>query len=251
MTFSGEASQHLERYLEEMRASLHDCIQSEHDGVAEIEQDIRDHIEAELGERPSPVSADDLDAVLARLGSPAQWVAGSAAAVAVPREISNEDWLAYASSALLLVGFALPILWPVSFLLARWVLARIEQRAEPVGARRWLLYPPLAVVSIAIALLILFWPFGAFAELGMMVARNAGLPTYDRFPPLVTLAVTFGCLGAYWTIVGVIAASGERLVRSLFHPFAGRFRRRHGWMLSVACAIVAVAGGLTAFLGLR
>jgi hypothetical protein len=246
MTFSGEASQHLERYLEEMRASMS---QSEHDGVAEIEQDIRDHIEAELGERPSPISADELDAVLARLGSPAQWGAGSAAAVAVPHPISNEDWLAYASSALLLVGFAVPILWPVSFLLARWVLARIEQRGEPVGARRWLLYPPLAVVSIAIALFILFWPFGAFAELGMMVARNAGLPTHERLPHFVTLAVTFGCLGAYWIIVGVIAGSGERLVRSVFHPFAGRFRRRHGWMLSGAGAILAAAGGLTAYLG--
>jgi hypothetical protein len=220
-----------------MRASMS---QSEHDGVAEIEQDIRDHIEAELGERPSPISADELDAVLARLGSPAQWGAGSAAAVAVPHPISNEDWLAYASSALLLVGFAVPILWPVSFLLARWVLARIEQRGEPVGARRWLLYPPLAVVSIAI---------GAFAELGMMVARNAGLPTHERLPHFVTLAVTFGCLGAYWIIVGVIAGSGERLVRSVFHPFAGRFRRRHGWMLSGAGAILAAAGGLTAYLG--
>ncbi len=248
MTFSSEARQHLERYLEDMRASMGGA---DGDGVAEIEQDIRDHIEAELGERPSPVSADELDAVLARLGSPAQWVAGSSAAVAVPHPISNEDWLAYASSALLLVGFALPILWPVSFLLARWVLARIEQRAEPVGARRWLLYPPLAVVSIAIVLLLLFWPFGAFAELGMMVARNAGLPTETRFPPLVTLATTFGCLGAYWIIVGIAAAAGERFVRSLFHPFADRFRRRHGWMFSAAGAILAVAGGLTAYIGTR
>ena len=246
MTFSSEARQHLERYLEDMRASMGGA---DGDGVAEIEQDIRDHIEAELGDRPSPVSAEELDAVLARLGSPAQWGAGSAATVAAPHPISNEDWLAYASSALLLVGFALPILWPVSFLLARWVLARIEQRGETAGARRWLLYPPLAVVSIAIALFILFWPFGACAELGMMVARNAGLPTYERFPHFVILAVTFGCLAAYWIIVGVIAASGERFVRSLFHPFAGWFRRRHGWMLSTFGAIVAVIGGLTAYIG--
>jgi len=247
MTFSSEARQHLERYLEDMRASMGGA---DRDGVAEIEQDIRDHIEAELGESPSPVSVDELDAVLARLGSPAQWVAGPSATVAMPQAIGNEERFSYAALALLIVGFALPFLLPVSWLLAHWVLARIEQRDEPVGARRWLLYPPLAVVSIGIAMLLLFWPFGAFAELGMMVARNAGLPTHTRFPPLVTLAVTFGYLGAYWIIVGIAAAAGDRFVRTLFHPFADRFRRRHAWMFSAAGAILAVAGGLTAYIGM-
>jgi uncharacterized membrane protein HdeD (DUF308 family) len=98
-------------------------------------------------------------------------------------------------------------------------------------------------------MLLLFWPFGAFTELGAIVAKNAGLPIHTRFPPLVTLAVTFGYLGAYWIIVGLAAATGARFVRTLFHPFADRFRRRHGWMLSAAGAILAVAGGLTAYLG--
>ena len=83
----------------------------------------------------------------------------------------------------------------------------------------------------------------------MVAARETGEPIHTRFPPLITIAVTFGCLGAYWIIVGAAAAFGERFVRSLFHPFAGRFRRRHGWMLSGAGAILAVAGGLTAYIG--
>lgn len=245
MTFSGEASQHLERYLEEMRASMSP---SESDGVAEIEQDIRDHIEAELGEHPTPVSVDELDAVLARLGSPAQWGGGpSATAAAIPPALSNE----YVSGALMLVGLVVPFLLPVSWLIARWVLARIEQRGETLGARRWLLYPPLAIASIVIAILLLFWPFGAFTELGMLAARQAGLPTHTDFPPLVAIATAFGCLGAYWVIVGIAAASGERFVRSIFHPFAGWFRRRHARMFSLFGAVLALAGGLTAFIGSR
>jgi len=251
MTLSDEARRHLDRYLEEMRASLGP---SERDGIADIEQDIRDHIDAELGERPSPVSADDLDAVLSRLGSPRQWVlaadAGPSAEVAIPHGRSAEDWLAYASLALLLLGFVLPFFIPVSWLVARWTLARFEQRAEHLGTRRWILYPPLALVSVAILLLALFWPFGAFAELGMIVAQKVGSVGSDRFPPVVALAVAAGGLGGYWIVLGAASALGERAVRFLFHPFAEGFRRRHGWWLSGAGAILAL-GAAIAFLGFR
>ena len=243
MTLSNEARQHLDRYLEEMRASMGPSESSE------IEQDIRDHIDAELGEPPSPVSVDDLDAVLSRLGSPKQW--SSSASAPAPIGTSTEDWLAYASIALLLLGFPLPFLLPVSWVIARWALARLEQRGEPLGARAWLLYPPLAVISIGIVLLALFWPFGAFAELGTVAAQRVGSVGSDRFPPLVTVAVAFGCLGGYWVILGAVSALGERAVRFLFHPFAAGFRRRHAWRLSIAGAIVALLGAAAAFLGSR
>ena len=249
MTLSNEARQHLDRYLEEMRASMG------HSDSDEIEQDIRDHIEAELGDRPHPISADDLDSVLSRLGSPRQWVlaadTGPSQAVPIPLGTSAEDWLAYASIALLLLGFALPFLIPVSWLLARWALARLELRGEHLGTRRWLLYPPLAVISIGLLLLALFWPFGAFAELGTIAAQKLGAVGSDRFPPFVALAVAFGSLGAYWVILGAASALGERAVRFLFHPFADGFRRRHAWRLSVAGAILAALCAAAAFLGSR
>lgn len=244
MTFSDEARLHLERYLDEMRASM-DASES-----AEIEQDIRDHVEAELGERSAPVSAGELDAVLTRLGNPRQW--GLPTDTAPPRPASStEDWLGYANLALLLAGFALPFLLPVSWLMARWGLARLDQRGEDLGARRWILYPPLAVISIGILFLALLWPFGAFTELGAMAAQRAGAVGSDRFPPLVTVAVAFGSLGFYWILLGAAAAIGDRVVRFLFHPFAGGFRRRHGWRFSGAGAIVAVLGAVAAFLGAR
>jgi len=249
MTLSNEARQHLDRYLEEMRASMSDS-----DSVDDIEQDIRDHIEAELGEHPSPISADDLDAVLTRLGSPSQWVlaaeSGASRAVPIPLGVSGEDWLAYAATPLLLLGFLAPLLIPASWVIARWTLARLEQRGEHHGPRRWLVYPPLVFVSIAIALLALLWPFGAFAELGTLAAQRLGAVSSNRFPPAVALAVAFAALGGYWIILGAIAAIGERVVRFLFHPFADAFRRRHAWWLSGAGAVLAVSAAV-AFLGYR
>lgn len=226
MTLSHEASRHLDRYLQEMRASMGDS-----EGV-EIEQDIRDHIEAELAERPSPVSADELDAVLTRLGSPGQWVV-----TADSRGTRLDDWLAYASAMLLLLGFVLPFFIPVSWLLARWTLARLEQRREHRDARRWLLYPPIALVSLAIGVLALVWPFGLFGEIGTIVARNR----------VGTFAVAFAGLGGYWILLGAACAFGERGVRFVLHPFAERFRRRHGWWLSGAGAIVALCAAITFF----
>ena len=240
MTLSSEARRHLDRYLEEMRASMGDA------DSMEIEQDIRDHIEAELGEHPVPVSADDLDAVLSRLGSPAQWVA--------PAESGHnrvDDWLAYASAALLLLGFVLPFFLPVSWLLARWTLARLEQRGEHRDARRWLIYPPIAFVSLALVILALLWPFGAFAELGQLAARNRGSAGSDHFPPVAVFAVTFGALGGYWILLGAASALGERLVRFILHPFAEEFQRRHGWWLSSIGAVVAICAAATFFFGAR
>ena len=42
--------------------------------ASEVEQNITEHIENELGESSGPVSCDALNAVLGRLGSPQQWV---------------------------------------------------------------------------------------------------------------------------------------------------------------------------------
>jgi hypothetical protein len=241
MTLSNEAHRHLERYLEEMRSSMRDC---ESDGAAEIEQDIRDHVEAELGERSSAASVDGLDAILTRLGSPRQWMMAGEQPVAIRGVGGVEEWMAFASIALLLLGFLLPPLLLVSWMTGRWALARLEQRGEHLGAGRWLFYAPLAPISIAVALLLLFWPFGALAELGTLAAQNAGAVGSDRFPPAVTLVVTFGGLSVYWAILGVLAALSERSVRFVFHPFAARFRPRHAWWWSGIAATVALGAAV-------
>jgi hypothetical protein len=52
-----------------------------------------------------------------------------------------EDRLAYASVGSMVVFLAFPPLLVVSWLLARWTIARLEERGEALGGRRWLLYP--------------------------------------------------------------------------------------------------------------
>lgn len=226
---------------------MRDC---ESDGAAEIEQDIRDHVEAELGEHSTAASVEDLDAILTRLGSPRQWMLAGEQPVAIHGVGGVEEWMAYAGIALLLLGFLLPPLILVSWMTARWALARLEQRGEPLGARRWLFYAPLAPISIAVALLLLFWPFGALAELGTLAAQSAGAVGSDHFPPAVTLVVAFGGLSVYWAILGVLAALSERAVRFVFHPFAGRFRPRHAWWWS-GIATTAALGAAVLFAVIR
>ena len=61
----------LDRYLEQVRTHLQGCRPVD---PAEVERDVREHIERELEEIPESVCFNDLDTVLNRLGSPAQWV---------------------------------------------------------------------------------------------------------------------------------------------------------------------------------
>ena len=68
---SETARQILERYLWELRISLQGCRSVD---PAEVEADVKQHIDQELADQPAPVSGDQLDEVLRKLGSPWQWV---------------------------------------------------------------------------------------------------------------------------------------------------------------------------------
>ena len=177
MALTREASDRLNQYLDEMRASLRGSTTID---VAEVEQDIRDHIGAELADRPSPVSADELNTVLSRLGTPGQWGADPAQP-ATPVSSSSvfggslEDRLCYASAGSMLLFLVFPPLLIVSWLLARWTLARIEERGEPLGARRWLLYPPIAIVVAPLGVIALLWAFAPFAEVAGRFYRQPRL----------------------------------------------------------------------------
>jgi len=250
MALTREASDRLNQYLEEMRASLRGSTTID---VAEVEQDIRDHIGAELADRPSPVSADELNTVLSRLGTPGQWGADPAQP-ATPVSSSSvfggslEDRLCYASAGSMLLFLVFPPLLIVSWLLARWTLARIEERGEPLGARRWLLYPPIAIVVAPLGVIALLWAFAPFAEAAGRFYRQPRL-FYSPFPnALGALTFAFAGLGVYWVFLGTCAAFGDRLVRFFFYPFAQGFRRRHGWwLMGVGAALFAVAAASLVF----
>lgn len=95
-TLTLEAQHRLDRYLQEVRLLLHGATGVD---ASEVERDIREHIETELREAVSPVSPEELENVLRRLGSPGGWVDESDVPPwrrALARLYLGEDWrLAY------------------------------------------------------------------------------------------------------------------------------------------------------------
>jgi hypothetical protein len=246
MTLTREAWDRFNQYLADMRGSLAGSTASE---VAEIEQDIRDHVDAELSGRSVPVSAEDLDDVLRRLGRPGQWASDPVPPIPSRPAAANsfEDWLAYASAASVLALFIFPPLLILSWIMSRWTIARLEERGEPLGTRQWLLYPPIVMVLGPLAILAAVWALAPFAELGGGLFNRPDLRTSPPGDVVGALAVALGGLGAYWVLFGTILAVGERVVRFLLYPFGQGFRRWHGWYIAIAGAALALASAATAF----
>ena len=66
-----EANSRFEQYLERMRNALRGSRSVE---PAEIEQNVREHVEIALGGASAPVGADRLGQVLEQLGPPERWL---------------------------------------------------------------------------------------------------------------------------------------------------------------------------------
>lgn len=73
-SFSQEAQQRLDRYLQEVRSALAGCRSVDPE---EVHANVVEHISGELEGVAEPVSLTDLEAVLKRLGSPQEWVPGA------------------------------------------------------------------------------------------------------------------------------------------------------------------------------
>jgi hypothetical protein len=241
-----EAQDKLDRYLRRVKAALraHPSVDAD-----EIERDIRGHIEAELAESPTPITEARLRGVLDRLGTPNQWVPAEDVPawhrMLVRLRSGPEDWrLAYLTFALFIaspmtVGPSAAVLFFASTLLARATLALLEEEAEAIGARRWLVYPPLFVTYGGVALAIFLVPPALVASAGDPSLRTeARAWLAEPFWVTLSLATAFGA-GAWWTLFGLLAARFAGGVRLLFWPFADWFERRHAIRIAVAGITVA------------
>ncbi len=212
----------------------------------EVEQNIAEHIERELEGTPEPVSAGALEGVLARLGSPSQWVPPEAlrwwGKLILKLPTDSQDWrLAYASSAFLLVGAILMVLvsplqvvfFGASFIIARAALA-VAGDAD-LGAQKWFLYPILLMVGAAFVAVLFLGP----ALLGGAI--GAGLYDMDEIRRrntlgVVVFAITSGALvtSLWWVVLGLILYKRPGLLRQPLRPFADGFNPRRALTLSVA-----------------
>jgi hypothetical protein len=264
VALSQEARSHLERYLQQIRTAL-----QEHPSVDadEVERDVLGHIAAELSGQPEPVGATRLLHVLDRLGAPDEWLpADQPAAWQRPFDAVRSgpgDWrLALLTFATFVAAPALfmgrmmlwplpPILFVLSFVLARVTLALFAEHREHVGSRRWLIYPPLVVWYGAFIVAL----FGGPALLTAVFASNdlalRSWLLHRLGTPATTgiVAAIAGLLGAWWIVLGLLLTSVVGGVRALFWPFAEWFDRRHAVRVSISGAfVIAISGAILAVL---
>jgi hypothetical protein len=184
--FTPSAEARLAHYLEQVRVALAGSPDVNPD---EIVADIQEHVETELHAAPKPVALGDLQAVLDRLGPPSNWLpAGRPVAPPAGPTLRDylrarwkaareslvrgpEDWrLAYLTFGVFAAGLFTVVLMPfalfVSYFLGRAGIAAAnsaeakEAGRTPGSAQRWLLYPPVVMVSLSLLLGVLLVPVG-------------------------------------------------------------------------------------------
>ncbi len=244
----------LDDYLRQVRAYLRWSKSLDRD---EVEQNITEHIEREFEGTPEPVSCGALESVLARLGTPQQWVPPEAlnwvGKIVLRLRTDSQDWrLAYISFAFLLAGclltFVVPLFFFVfvaaSFITARAALAVAGD--QDLSAQKWLLYPSLLIVSAALVVTVLVGPGVLAGLIGALLhevawvrrASNMGLVAFS-----ITSAVLVG--GLWWIALGLALHKWPELVRSSLHPFADQFNRRYALALfGVGLLLLLLFAGL-------
>jgi len=242
---SESAQKGLNDYLRQVRAYLRWSKSLDRD---EVEQNITEHIERELEGSPEPVSCSALEGVLARLGSPRQWVPPEAlnwwGKIVLKLRTDSQDWrLAYISFAFLLVAVILMFLvspLQVVFFAASFITARAALAAagdEDLGAQKWLIYPVLLIVSILFALTLLGGP-GLLARIITTELYQAGWVPRESYGGVIGFVAASGALltalvtSFWWMLLGLILCKWPALLRSPMRPFADGFNRRHALVLS-------------------
>ncbi|MHC4476454.1 MAG: hypothetical protein ACYTEL_12460 [Planctomycetota bacterium] len=252
ISLTHNAKTRLDDYLHEVRACLQGCKTVDAD---EVEQNITEHIENELAEADQPVSIDELNAVLQKLGSPQQWVPEEELSVwrkmVLRLRTGPEDWrLAYISFALLILAFiggriGLLVLLPASVIASRAALSAAANHDLPAG-QKWLIYPSLIILYTFTAFWLLAWP--AFV-LGALADQLENLDA-DVFPwstgndaaywPVavgsIVAATSLWCL-----IVTVIFKIGPRPFHWLFRPVTQKIKPKHtNWVMAVTLGLTGV-----------
>jgi hypothetical protein len=242
MNLSPEAQQRLDQFLRQVHHALSGCHSV---SAAEVERDVREHIESELSVAGAPVSLQKLNDVLQRLGSPDQW--------APPDELpwwrrlvnslrtGPEDWrLAYLSFGLLALTALVPhLFWcliPLSYLVSRAALAAARPGAEAVEAQRWFIYPSLFIVDVVLLALVLFTPPFLAGTVTFQLLDyhytgvNHGPPDFSGLSGKQVQFILFvmaAAAGAWWSFVGIFLTIWPSIVAALLRPFGDRFERKH------------------------
>ena len=248
------AHERLENYLRRLRSELRG---TRSEVATEVEQSVREHIEIALAGAQAPVGATAVIAVLDRLGPPERWLADEERPVwrrfMAKLESTSDDWrLSYlafglflASLLLLPIGIGVLFLIP-SLLVSRAYVEFVRDRGEPLGARRWLVYPSIALVlAIVTGLLIIGAPIPLLA---LAFDSDNGLEQLFDIPRHAAgqIRFTFGLgavlFGSWWVIAAAFCAAFLRPIRFVFAPLLEGLRRKHFAVLALIGAVVDAVG---------
>jgi hypothetical protein len=258
-SLSHAAKTRLDGYLHEVRACLQGCKTVDAD---EVEQNITEHIENELAEADQPVSLDELNAVLEKLGSPQQWVPEEEISawlkMVLRLRTGPEDWrLAYISFGLFVISFlfASPgrrsilvlvfspiiilqgttqgILLLASFCMARAVVA-LAKEPDELRRKRWLTYPALIAIYLPVAIFLFGWPTSLLSIDGF---TTDSLQEQDLID-----GINVAALGLWWFVLGILVCAWPGILRTIFRPFADKCDRRKA-LAFIAVAVVLIISG--------
>src|SRR5204863_4951295 len=119
-----------------------------------------------------------------------------------------------------------------SYILGRAAVALARERGSPLGPQRWLVYPPLVIVSLPLLVGLLLWPTAPAAGMADGVWRSyradiqEALDLPRDFCEFLVFAYFFSGLLSLWgLIVGVVFWRWPRLPAFLFAPFFAGDRR--------------------------
>lgn len=246
------ARERLDNYLQRMRTELRGTRSVVAD---EVEQSVREHIEIALASAQTPVGATDVIGVLDRLGPPERWLADEERPILrrfMDRLRSGpDDWrLAYIAFGLFVASFLLLPIGGILLILPAMLVSRAyvelaRDRGEPLGARRWLVYPSIAVVlAFAVGLLVVGPPLPALA----LAFDDDGFEQMFDIPHTrageVRFVLGMGSVlfGSWWIIAAAFCAAFLAPIRFVFAPLLDGLRRKHFAVLAAIGALVATVG---------
>jgi hypothetical protein len=198
--------------------------------------------------------------------------------------------LAYLSFGVFAIGVLTVVLFPlalvVSYILSRAGIALAREKGIPLdGAQRWLLYPPVVLVSLGLFVAVAFGPPIAALTAGGELVEDAdrrehwelaGKPAeitphrmwrklhpeptttlekvLDQFPgdsetrwQLAAGFAGIGVFSAWILILSTLATIFPATVRSAFCPLFDNYRRGHAAWFGVLALLVLVIWGVAAF----
>lgn len=273
-----EAQTVLDDYLADVRSAV-----AGHAGISpsEIKEDVREHVFAALEKAEMPVSAEQLAEVLDRLGPPSMWVSEEPRSIwkyltdrlkpvghkaveqikAIPGEAyqagrglaarvrgMSHDWrLAYVTLGLFVIGMVFPPFLIASYFTARADLSLARERGELLGARRWLIYPPLLIISVLLFLALAAWPIGPSVGVSHEIPRALKADVADimhvspkAVQPIAATYLAVGAVSVWWAIASLIAIRFPKLPGVLFPPFGSKIRRVDATIVLLLSATVFV-----------